>query len=128
MPIVSGVNVKEIEIDLSKSFPVVMTRFSRDFPTLIDITATSESNVDIGRAIINDNNPDNNIIEVFNPETLLGKIVWLRIIIHHPTLKKYDLKVDIRQEEKVLHAFEIKGDLSGSDYTYEGFILKQGEG
>ncbi len=121
---VSGVDVRELQVNVAGSSPVISVKFKPGLPTLIDITATSASGNTLGRAIINDNDPTNNTIELADFSNFLGQIIWLRVVVHHPALNKFDFKIFLDQDNANLTTYEESGSLSTSTFVYEGFMLK----
>lgn len=124
MPTISGIEVRELHVNLNGSNPLITTKFKPSLPVLIDITATTASGHSFGRAIINDNDPTNNQIELVGFKDLIDQVIWLRIIVHHPALNKYDFKIYMDQGDANLATYDESGTLTTSDFIYEGFVLK----
>lgn len=124
MPNVSGVDVRELKVNVKGSDPIISVMFKLGLPVLIDITATAASGHVFGRAIINDNDPGNNTIVLAGLSGFLDQIIWLRIIVHHPALNKYDFKIHLAQDNANLTTYDESGPLAMSTFVYEGFILK----
>lgn len=123
MPVISGINVNPINVKVSGSNPVISVNFKPAFPVLIDVTATLASGHQLGRAIINDSDPNNNLVVLNGFNHFLNQVIWLRIIIFHPSLQQFDFNVFVSQDGKRLDSFHVAGAFSGSTYKYEGFIL-----
>lgn len=124
MPTVSGVDVRELKVNKDGGNPIISVNYKPSLATLIDITATSASGSTIGRAIINDNDPTNNLIEITKFSSFIDQIIWLRVVIHHPALNKYDFKIFVDQDKASLTTYEENGPLNVSTFIYEGFILR----
>lgn len=124
MPVISGKNVPEIEVEPNGEPVIITVKFKPDLPTLIDITATSTVSGTLGQAFINDGDPTNNTISIDNLSSELNGIIWLRIIVHHPGLEKYDFAIFVSQGDNTLTTYEEKGSLE-KPLIYEGFILKK---
>lgn len=123
MPSVPGVEVRKIRVNAKGSDLVISVKFKPTLPVLVDITVTTENGNRLGRAIINDDNSSNNEIKLKGLSKLIGQTVWLRVIIHHPSLNKYDFKIHLNQDSQNLTVYEESGSLNTSTSTYEGFVL-----
>ncbi|PUA28574.1 MAG: hypothetical protein B0W54_19265 [Cellvibrio sp. 79] len=123
MPVISGINVNPINVKINGGIPVISVNFKPAFPVLIDVTATLASGHQLGRAIINDANPNNNFVVLNGFNHFLNQVVWLRIVVFHPSLNQFDFNVFVSQDGKGLASFHVAGTFSGSTYKYEGFIL-----
>lgn len=124
---ISGIDVPELPIAATGGPVIVATRFNPRLPVLIEITATADTGkeyVELGHAIINDYNEDNNYIKIEKADDFFGDVIWLKIIVAHPDLKNYDFLLDVIQADKVLYTFNCNGTLATTAFLYQGFIVR----
>ena len=125
MPLISGINVRDVQLVNLENEPAITVGFNPNLPTLIDLTATADDGFSFGSSIINDGNLRNNRIVLREFSKHLDQPIWLRVIVHHPRLTNFDFKVYLHQGASHLTEFAEEGSLSNSTYFYEGFILRR---
>jgi len=125
MPTISGIEVREVQAKIGGGSLKITFKYKPSFPTLIDVTATSVKYGVIGSAFINDGDPTNNEISIDEDlNKYIDDTIWLKIIVHHPTLNKYDFKIYLDQDNYNLTKYDEEGELKSGTLIYEGFIIK----
>ncbi|VXA57455.1 conserved hypothetical protein [Acinetobacter proteolyticus] len=116
--------IKEISVTRNGQPVRVFAEFKKSLLVLLDVTVTTEDDVRLGRAIINDKNAADDIIFIVPIDKYLDKTCWIRIIVHHPKLKQYDFKLGIEQDGHRLAEFAFQGELDVSTFMYAGFRME----
>jgi hypothetical protein len=124
MPTISGIEVRELQVNIDGDSPRITFKYKPSLPTLIDVAVTSVKHGVIGSAFINDGDPTNNEIILDDYNKYVGDIIWLKIVVHHPALNKYDFNIYIDQGDDNLTTYNEKDELKAGTLIYEGFILK----
>lgn len=118
------IKVSELVLDRDAPLPILSVLYNKKYPVIVDITATVSTGFVVGQSITGDDDESNNFIIFNNINYFLGKTIWLKIVIWHPTIKNYDFNIKIKQGDKIIFELNKAGVFEGFTYMYEGVIFK----